>query len=66
MAAKGLQVLAVKSLAGCGGDQVVVLLILGEGTASAGKGSGKHSSGLHFGSVWFIVDMLGGDMMGSM
>lgn len=59
VAAEGLQVLAVKSLAWCGGDEVVVLLILSESAAGAGEGGGEHGSSLHFRNVWFVVDMLG-------
>lgn len=55
VAAEGLQVLAVKRLARRGGDEVVVLLILGESAAGAGKGGGEHGSSLHFGSLWWFV-----------
>lgn len=48
VATEGLQVLAVKSLARCGGDQVVILLVLGESAAGAGEGGGEHGSSLHF------------------
>lgn len=59
VAAEGLQVLAVESLAGRGGDEVVVLLILGESAAGAGDGGGENSGSLHFRSMWFILDMFG-------
>lgn len=55
VSAEGLQVLAVESLAGCGGDEVVVLLILSESAAGAGKGGGEYGGSLHFGSMWFFV-----------
>lgn len=54
VAAEGLQVLAVESLAGCGGDEVVVLLVLGEGAAGAGKGGGEYGGSLHFERVVFV------------
>lgn len=57
VAAEGLQVLAIERLAGCRGDEVVVLLILGESAAGAGDGGGENGGSLHFWSVWFILDM---------
>lgn len=59
VATEGLQVLAVEGLAGCGGDQVVVLLVLGESAAGAGDGGGENGGSLHFRSVWVILDMFG-------
>lgn len=58
VAAEGLQGLAVDSLARCGGDQVEVLLSLGEGAAGGGEGGGEHGGGLHFGCRWLKVDEL--------
>lgn len=58
VAAEGLQGLAVDGLPRCGGDQVVVLLSLGEGAAGAGEGGGEYGGGLHFECKWLKVDVL--------